>query len=125
MASIVINRKTCSQDMRTKLSLLSLDSRRKFVKIVHNVNCPHQLEGCLVKRSEILSRDLRDSTLLHIITSKKSKMGQSSFQCAQHENRILYLVRYENYKHILSKFKASIFKYFFKLGINNHSCSLG
>ena len=37
------------------------------VAIMHNINCPHQLEGYLVKRSEMHNRDLRDSTLLHVI----------------------------------------------------------
>ena len=41
---------SCTQDMRTKFSFLILLSRRRFslrlqlvYKIVHNVNCPHQL----------------------------------------------------------------------------------
>ena len=57
---LAANLKTCSHDMRTKLSLLSLDSRRRFLRLqlvfrrVHNVNCPLKLEGYLIKRSEII-----------------------------------------------------------------------
>ena len=51
--------KSCTQDMRTKLALLSLSSRRCFprfqlvYKIVHNVNCLDQLKNYLVKRSQL------------------------------------------------------------------------
>ena len=60
---------TCSQDMRNRLLLLSLDSRRRFLKlqlafkIVHNVHCLHQLEGYLVKMSDLHGRILKDLTL--------------------------------------------------------------
>ena len=79
------NRKTCSQEMRIKLNVLSLVSRRRFLrlqlvyKIVYNINCPRQLQGYLVRRSEMHSRSLRDNILLHVIKTK-TKMGQSSFK---------------------------------------------
>ena len=53
---LAAHRKSCTQDMRTKLALLSLLSGRRFLrlqlvyKIVHNVNCPEQLKNYLVKR---------------------------------------------------------------------------
>ena len=53
--SLAAHRKSCTQDMRTELALLSLLSRRRFLrhplvyKIVHNVNCPDQLKNYLVK----------------------------------------------------------------------------
>ena len=125
---LAANRKTCSQDMRAKLCLLSLDSRRRFLrlqfvfKIVHNINCPHQLEGYLVKRSEMHNRDLRDSTLLHVIATK-TKMGQSSFKCAA-AREWNDLPRGLRELQILSKFKADVFKYFLELDTNNHQCSL-
>ena len=49
------NRKTCTQEMRTKLVSLSLKNRRRLLrlwlvyKIVNNFNCPHQLVNYLVK----------------------------------------------------------------------------
>jgi len=61
---LAANRRTCPQDMRNRLYLLFLDSRRRFLKlqlafkIVHNVHCPHQLEGYLVKRSDLHGRIL-------------------------------------------------------------------
>ena len=60
--------------------------------------------------------------MLHIIPTK-SKMGQSSFQCAA-ARELNSLPREMREPQTLSKFKASIFKYFLKLDINNHSCSL-
>ena len=53
--SLAAHRKSCTQDMRAELALLSLLSRRRFLrhplvyKIVHNVNCPDQLKNYLVK----------------------------------------------------------------------------
>jgi hypothetical protein len=75
------NRKTCSQEMRIKLNLLSLESRRRFLrlqlvyKIVYNINCPRQLQGCLVRRSEMHSRFLRDNILLHVNYQNKNENG--------------------------------------------------
>ena len=49
------NRKTCTQEMRAKLHLLSLYGRRRLIrlqyvyKIVNNINCPKQLTGYLVR----------------------------------------------------------------------------
>ena len=45
------NHKTCTQHMRSKLTLLSLSSRRRFLrlqlvfKIINNIDCPRQLKG--------------------------------------------------------------------------------
>ena len=81
------NRKTCTQEMRTKLGLLSLNSRRRFLrlqlvyKIIYNIDCPQQLIGYFTRRSETHNRSLRDTTLLCVIPTK-SKMGESSFQCS-------------------------------------------
>ena len=76
-------RKTCTQKMRTKLFLLSLYSRRLFIKlqyvykIVNNINCPKQLTGYLVKRSQRHRQSLRDPTLLDL-PLVKTKCGQTS-----------------------------------------------
>ena len=85
------NRKTCTQEMRTKLGLLSLNSRRRFIrlqlvhKIIHNIDCPRQLTGYFSRRSETHNRSLRDNTLLCVIPTK-SKMGESPFQCSARKN---------------------------------------
>ena len=64
------NRKTCSQEMRCKLGLLTLGNRRRFLrvvlsfKIIYNVSCPDQLVDYLILRSRMYDRNLRDETLL-------------------------------------------------------------
>ena len=71
--------------MRAKLFLLSLCSRRLFTKlqyafkIVNNINCPKQLTGYLVKRSQRHRRSLRDQKLLDL-PLVKTKCGQTSFK---------------------------------------------
>ena len=101
------NRNTCSQEMRSKLSLLSLESRRRFLRLIHNINCPQQLENYLLKRSAFHTRDFRDSTLLNIVATK-TKVGQTSFKCtAAREWNLLP----KDIREIqsLSKFKAIVF----------------
>ena len=64
------NRKTCTQCMRSKLRLLSLSSRRCFMRLqlvyknINNKHCPCQLEGYLVKCSQLHNRTFRDSSLI-------------------------------------------------------------
>lgn len=76
------DRKTCTQEMRAKLQLLSLHSRRLFIKlqyvykIINNINCPKQLTGYLVKRSQRHCRAFRDPTLLDL-PQVKTKCGQT------------------------------------------------
>ena len=56
---LAVHRKSSTQHMCTKLALLSIMSRRRFLrlqwvsKIVHNINCPDQLKNCLVRRSQL------------------------------------------------------------------------
>ncbi|RMX59118.1 hypothetical protein pdam_00009775 [Pocillopora damicornis] len=101
------NRNTCSQEMRSKLSLLSLESRRRFLR--------------LNLRSAFHTRDFRDSTLLNIVVTK-TKMGQTSFKCtAAREWNLLP----KDIREIqsLSKFKAILFEYFLEHDKSNHLCS--
>ena len=57
------NRKTCTQYMRSKLRLLSLSSRRCFMrlqlvyKIINNRHCPRQLERYLILSYTIVPLD--------------------------------------------------------------------
>ena len=117
------NRNTCSQEMHSMLSLLSLESRLNlFFKIIHNINCPQQLENYLLKRSAFHTRDFRESTLLNIVATK-TKMGQTSFKCtAAREWNLLP----KDIREIqsLSKFKAIVFEYFLEHDKSNHLCSL-
>ena len=91
-------------------------------KIVRNINCPHQLEGYLVKRSALHDRELRDSTLLDVIATK-TKMGQSSFKgaAALEWNKLPKELRELK---TLPTFKAAVYKYFFELDTNNYQCSV-
>ena len=79
------DRKTCTQKMRAKLILLSLYSRRLFIKlqyvykIINNINCPKQLTGYLVKRSQRHRRSVKDPILLDPPLFK-TKCGQTSFK---------------------------------------------
>ena len=79
---------SCTQDLRTKLALLSL-SRRRFLrlqlvyKIVHNGNCRDQLKNYLVKRSQLHNRPYRRvATLLDLGDTMSSAMGRSWFKFA-------------------------------------------
>ena len=122
------NRKTCTQVMRTKLGLLSLNSRRRFLrlqlvyKIIHNIDCPQQLIGYFSRRSETHNRSLRDTTLLCVI-STKSKMGESSFQCSAAKEWNALPKHLRDLK-ILSSFKNNILKFFLETDAHEHRCSI-
>lgn len=69
------NRKTCAHFVR------SLSSRRRFTSLqlvlnpMNNIDCPRQLKGYLVKRSELHDRNFRDSSQIDSVRAK-STMGQ-------------------------------------------------
>ena len=121
--------KSCTQDMRTKLALLSLASRRRFLrlqlvyKIVHNVNCPNQLKNYLVKRSQLHNRRYRDATLLDLGDTMSSAMGQSSFKFAATKdwNDLTKELRELT---TISSFKTKVFKYFSELDEKQHVCAV-
>ena len=79
------NRTSCTQSMRSKLGLLTLKNRRRFLrfplvyKIINDYNCPNQLKGYLPRRSSLHGRDLRDSTTLHL-PKANTTVGQKTFQ---------------------------------------------
>ena len=70
--------------MREKLGLLTLFSRRRYMRqqlvyrIVNDYNCPRQLQGYFVLRSELRGKVLRDNRELHRPRTKTG-MGQSTF----------------------------------------------
>ena len=120
------DRKTCTQKMHTKLFLLSLYSRRLFIKlqyvykIINNINCPKQLTGYLVKRSQRHCRSLRDPTLLDL-PLVKTKCGQNSFKfsAASAWNK---LPREMRELRSLAQFKARTFTYLLMRIKANHIC---
>jgi hypothetical protein len=83
---------------------------------------PRQLQGYLVRRSEMHSRSLRDNILLHVIKTK-TKMGQSSFKCAASKdwNELPQELRRVQF---LSNFKTKVFKYLLNMDKKEHICSV-
>ena len=81
------NRTSCTPSIRSKLGLLTLKNRRRFLtfqlvyKIINNYNCPNQLKGYLPRRSNLHGRDLRDNTTLHL-PKANTTVGQETFQYA-------------------------------------------
>ena len=120
------DRKTCTQKMRTKPFLLSLYSRCLFIKlqyvykIINNINCPKQLTGYLVKRSQRHCRSLRHPTLLDL-PLVKTKCGQTSFKfsAASTWNK---LAREMRELRSLAQFKARTFTYLLMRDKANHIC---
>ena len=110
--------------MRAKLFLLSLYSRRLFselqyvYKIIYNINCPKQLIGYLVKRSQRHCRSLRDATLLDV-PLVKTKCGQTSFKfsAASAWNQLPRAIRELR---TLAQFKVRTFTYLMNMGRANH-----
>lgn len=70
--------------MRSKLGLLSVRRRRRFVRLqfasqtVYDINCPHQLKTYLVKRSVSHKISLGDASLINLGETVSGEMGQSS-----------------------------------------------
>ena len=120
------DRKTCTQKMHAKLFLLPLYSRRLFIKrqyvykTVNNINCPKQLTGYLVKRSQRHHRSLRDPTLLDL-PLVKTKCGQTSFKfsAASAWNK---LPREMRELRSLAQFKVRTFTYLMMMDKANHIC---
>ena len=122
------NHKTCTQHMRSKLTLLSLSSRRRFLrlqlvfKIINNIDCPRQLKGYLVKRSELCDRNFRDSSLIDGVRAKTA-LGQSSFKSAA-SREWNSLPRHLRDITSMQTFKSKLFNYFLNLDVSSHVCSV-
>jgi hypothetical protein len=123
-----VDRRTCSQDMRNKLGLLTLYNRRRFLrfqlifKIVNNFRCPEPLVSYLPSRSSIHGKHFRDNTLLHL-PKAKSATGQSTFQfsAARDWSSLPKELREIN---SLNTFKSAIFRYLLNLDVVNHRCNV-
>ena len=89
------DRRSCSQDMRSKLGLLSLYNRRRFLRfqlsyrIVNNFMCPEQLISYLPSRSSMHGRQFRDNSLLHL-PKTKSAMDKVLSSILLRETGIVY-----------------------------------
>ena len=120
------DRKTCTQKMRAKFFLLSLYSRRLFIKlqyvykIIHNINCPKQLSGYLVKRSERDCRSLKDPTLLDL-PLVMTKCGQTSFKFSVVSAWNKLPVELRELR-TLALFKVRTFPYLMNIDRANHIC---
>ena len=81
------NRNSCAQSMRSKLGLLTLKNRRRFLrfqlvyKIINDYNCPNQLKDYLPRRSSLYGRGLTDNTTLHL-PKANTTVGKKTFQYA-------------------------------------------
>ena len=122
------NRKTCSQEMRCKLGLLTLGNRRRFLramlsfKIVHNISCPDQLVDYLICRSRMHDRNLHDKTLLHL-PKVKTKTGQTPFQYSAAADWNSFPKCSKDITS-LKRFKTELYGYFRDLDVKPHRCSL-
>ena len=121
-------RRKCSQEMRNELKLLTLHSRRRFLrfmsifKILYNLDCPSQLRDSFKFRHCMHNRDLRDKTLLDL-PKVNSAIGQSTFKYAGAKDwNSLPL----NIREIISfsKFKRTVYAHLLELDNNSHICSL-
>ena len=80
-------RRKCSQEMRSELKLLTLHSRRRFLrflsifKILYHLDCPSQLKYTFKFRRCMHNRDLRDKTLLEL-PKVNNAIGQFAFKYA-------------------------------------------
>lgn len=124
------SRKTCTQSMRTKLGLLSLASRRRFmaVQLVHKIvnnstHCPPQLQGYFTKRSCMHNRTLRDNNNTLNIPRTKTAMGEKAFKvaAAKEWNSLPKELRETK---TLRSFKNKVFHFFSDLDKNEHRCTV-
>ena len=122
------NRTTCTQEMRNRLGLLTLHSRRRFLrnilvfKIVINMDIPKYLNNYLVLRSSLREKSLRDQTLIDIPRVNTS-LGQTMFKVAAARDWNL-LPKYIRDIKVLGSFKNNVFKHFLEIDNSTHRCSL-
>ena len=107
-----------TQFMRSKLTLLSLCSRRRFMrlqlvyKIINNIDCPRQLKGYLVKRPELHDHNCRDSSV--------RELSQLWVNVALRVRPPVNRTRNIRHTSTLGTFKCKLFNYFLNLDVNLH-----
>ena len=120
------NRFTCTQFMREKLGLLTLFNRRRKMRlqsvyrIVNVYNCPRQLQGYHVLRSDLRGKVLRDNRELHLPRTKTA-MGQFMYAAAKEWNELQTDHRNCSSRKI---FKTKLFDFFTDLDKTDHKCSV-
>ena len=121
-------RRKCTQEMRNELKLLTLNSRRRFLrficilKILHNLDCPDQSRDIFKFRRNMHDKDLRDKTLLDL-WKVKSAIGQSMYKYAGAKDCNSLPSKFREITSIIS-FKRIIYTYLLEIDNNSHICSL-
>ena len=87
-----------------------------------HINCPKQLTGYLMKRSQRHCRSFRDPTLLDL-PQVKTKCGQTSFKfsAASAWNKLPREIRELT---TLAQFKGKTFAYLINMDNANHTCTI-
>ena len=105
-------RRKCTQEMHNELTLLTLNSRRRFLrfisifKILNNLDCPDQSSDIFKFRRNMHDKDLRDKTLLDL-PKFKSAIGQSMFKYAGAKDCNCFPSKFQEITSIIS-FKRTI-----------------
>ena len=108
--------------MRNELKLLTLNSRRCFLrfisilKILHNLDCPDQSRDVFKFRRNMHDKDLRDKTLLDL-----PKVKSAIHAGAKDWNSLPS--KFREITSIIS-FKRTIYMYLLEIDNNSHFCSL-
>ena len=90
------------------------------INVTNNMNCPKQLSGYLVKRSQSHCRSLRDPTSLDL-PLVKTKCGQTSFKFSASSawNKLPREIRELR---TLAQFKVRTFTYLINMARASHVC---
>lgn len=81
--SLQSNRRSCCQELRDNLGVLTLKIRRHYLRfllvfrIINDMNCPSQLKGKLTRRAEMHTTTVRDTSTLNI-PRVKSTAGEKN-----------------------------------------------
>ena len=122
------NHLTCTQFMREKLDLLTLFNRRRYMRlqlvyrIVNDYNCPRQLLGYFVLRSDLRGKVLRDNRKLHLPRTKTA-IGHSTFMYAAAKEWNDLPNDHRNCSS-LKIFETKLLKFFSDLEKTDHKCSV-
>ena len=114
--------------MREKLGLSTLFNRRRYMRlqlvyrIVDDYNCPRQLQGYFVLRSDLYGKVLRDNRELHLPRTKTA-MVQSAFMYAA-AKEWNDLPNDHRKCSSLNIFKTKLFNFFSDLDKIHHKCSV-
>ena len=91
-------------------------------RIVNDYNCPRQLQGYLLLRSDLRGKVLRDNRELRLPRTK-TDTGQSTFKYAAAKEWSDLPTDHRNCSS-LKIFKTKLFKFFTDLDKTDHKCSV-